>query len=349
MNPFRLSDERWNMLAPLLPPAARTGRARVDDRRVLEAILYALGTGCRWQDIPLEYGPSSTIRKRLRQWIADGTWTRLRQALLASLDTQEKLLWAESFLEVGLPHAHTPKTFRKDDAYLRLLNDTLEKRIAKHTQQVRLLATRLTLAEQEERQRIAHILHNDLQQQLYALELNLNMLRNPVSAEEDENLLAESRDILKQATALTRSLSREISPPVLNSNNLEDLFQWLAMHYEKTYDLQISIEMHEAIEIPQRELRVLLHQILRELLFNIVKHARSHQVTITAWLEGVAVMIEVADNGRGFDVTTLMQEKSLEGGFGLHDVRERLKLIGGQFQIESTLRAGTRIRLMLPL
>lgn len=345
MNHFRLSDEQWNLLAPLLPTPARTGRPRSDERRVLEAILYVLGTGCRWQDLPSEYGTPSTVRQRLRRWDADGTWDLVRQTLLTSLDAQEKLRWAEAFLDAGL--ARKTKASRNSDAYLHLVNDTLEERIAERTQQVRLLATRLTQAEQEERQRIAHILHNDLQQQLYALELNLNLLRSPASPEEKESLFAEARDILRQATALTRTLSIEISPPVLNSNYLEDLLQWLAMHYEKLYELKIDIDVQGTIEIPDRELRVLLYQILRELLFNIVKHARTHQATLSAWTEDTTVMIEVADHGLGFDVATL-EENNQEGGHGLHDMQERLKLIGGQFQIESTPGIGTRVLMMFP-
>lgn len=99
MKGIHLSDEQWDCLAPLLPAPAKTGRPRADDRRTLEAILYVLRTGCRWQDLPSEYGTPSTAWRRLRAWEENGTWERLWRAMLESLESEEKLRWAEAFLD----------------------------------------------------------------------------------------------------------------------------------------------------------------------------------------------------------------------------------------------------------
>jgi len=97
---IQLTDRQWALIAPQLPPPARTGRPRADDRAVVEAILHVLRTGCRWQDLPAAYGIAATTAwRRLRRWEEDGTWERLWRAVLAALDTEEKLRWAEAFLD----------------------------------------------------------------------------------------------------------------------------------------------------------------------------------------------------------------------------------------------------------
>ncbi len=93
-----LSDAQWAQLQSLLPTKNREGRPRADDRRTLEGILYVLRAGCRWQDLPREYGSSVTCWRRLAQWQANGTWERLWRAFFSTLDTAEKMTWAQAFL-----------------------------------------------------------------------------------------------------------------------------------------------------------------------------------------------------------------------------------------------------------
>ena len=94
-----LTDEQWKRIEPLLPPHGRMGRPRVDDRKVVEGILYVLRTGCRWEDMPREYGAYVTAWRRLRRWEDEGVWERIWQALLGTLDEQGKTEWARAFLD----------------------------------------------------------------------------------------------------------------------------------------------------------------------------------------------------------------------------------------------------------
>ncbi len=99
MSKIHLTDGQWAFIRPLLPPPARTGRPRADDRRTIEGILYILITGCRWQDLPREYGAPTTVWRRLKQWGEEGIWERLWRAALAALDQQGKLDWSMAFLD----------------------------------------------------------------------------------------------------------------------------------------------------------------------------------------------------------------------------------------------------------
>ena len=79
---FWLSNEQWAAIEPHLPHN-RPGARRVDDRRVLSGIVHVLKAGCRWQDCPAVYGPSTTIYNRFHRWSGRGLWQRLFQALVS--------------------------------------------------------------------------------------------------------------------------------------------------------------------------------------------------------------------------------------------------------------------------
>ncbi|MHC1565193.1 MAG: transposase [Candidatus Syntropharchaeales archaeon] len=74
-----LTDEEWELIEPLIPPSAPTGRPRADDRKTLNAILYVLTTGCKWMDLPREYGSYSTASRRFRRWQEEGVWDIILQ------------------------------------------------------------------------------------------------------------------------------------------------------------------------------------------------------------------------------------------------------------------------------
>lgn len=99
MGRIHLTERQWVFICPLLPHPARTGRPRADDRRTIEGILYVLITGCRWQDLPREYGAPTTVWRRLKHWGESGVWERIWRAALAVLDMQGKLDWSMAFLD----------------------------------------------------------------------------------------------------------------------------------------------------------------------------------------------------------------------------------------------------------
>jgi len=80
--PSDLTDEEWALIAPLIPPAKRGGNKRtVDERAVVQGLLYILSTGCQWRAIPKDLPPRSTLHKYLQRWDWDGTLGRIHDAL----------------------------------------------------------------------------------------------------------------------------------------------------------------------------------------------------------------------------------------------------------------------------
>ncbi len=88
---FWLSDKAWAALEPHLPHG-RPGKPRVDDRRVISGILHVLKTGCRWRDVPPEYGPATTVYNRYNRWSRRGVWQRLFEQVAGSGRVPQELL-----------------------------------------------------------------------------------------------------------------------------------------------------------------------------------------------------------------------------------------------------------------
>lgn len=215
---------------------------------------------------------------------------------------------------------------------------------------VRELASALGQAEQRERRRVAHLLHDDVQQLLYSLQLDLQMLADEVSPNLSEQVQELERRVLA-AIEMARSLSFELNVSALESENLQDLLDWLTVVKQQRYGLQIETELQGDIRLKDKAKRQMLVQVLRELLFNVVKHAGVHEAKLRARVEDGELVIEVIDHGTGFDAQALTQKKSdsTKTSSGIKNVREQLQLYGGSLTIEPVVGGGTCCRIVLPL
>ena len=236
------------------------------------------------------------------------------------------------------------------------LNQTLEQRVAERTaeaveraQKLRLLSAELSLAEERERRRIAQVLHDDLQQVLVAVRLYLRTLGKTKSAARRDGIMQEIDEMLERSFNLTRSLSVELSPPVLHEGGLAAALEWLAAQTRQHYNVQVTLEADSSANPKAVDVRVFLFQAVRELLLNAVKHGAGSPVHIAMTSAGLSkVHIVVADRGPGFDPDALDLQQMGPGGLGLFNIRERMTSIEGELQIESAPGHGTQITLVAP-
>ena len=218
---------------------------------------------------------------------------------------------------------------------LHRLNQQLESRVADRTEQVRGLAAALTMAEQEERRRIGQLLHDDLQQILHGIQMQLAVGDH-----------GRARELVAQASRLTRTLAHELAPTQEQAGTLAELVGWLAGHHRELYGLDVEVCVPETMPRIEEPVRVLLQSVLCEFLFNVVKHAGARRVLVTAKaVEGPALLIVVADDGVGFDASVPRRS----GGIGLGGARDRIRLLGGRLDIVTAPGAGTRVSIEVPV
>jgi PAS domain S-box-containing protein len=231
------------------------------------------------------------------------------------------------------------------DKELSDLHKALEQRAA----QLQSLASELTLAEQHERRRLAQILHDHLQQLLYAARLGMTTLRRRVANKELLSMIEHLDTLLGQCIEESRSVTMELSPPVLYDAGLAAALEWLSRQMRLNYGLTVEVDSDAQAEPEAEDIKVLLFHSVRELLFNVVKHAGATSATIKMSLTpDRLVRIDVADKGVGFDAERMQPGGDRLGGFGLFSVRERLELLGGRLEVNTNPGKGTTASLFAP-
>ncbi|WP_374685919.1 chemotaxis protein CheB [Promineifilum sp.] len=218
--------------------------------------------------------------------------------------------------------------------------------------QVRELASQLSLSEQAERQRIAAVLHDNLQQALYAAQIQLAGLQGEVSQGNASAATAQFgriQELLRTCIDIARHVSVDLSPPILRGEGLVDTLNWLARQMRDQYGLEVAVRLIGEWRRLEEGVRLLLFQMVRELLFNVVKHANTSTVTVKLQQQSDLLTIDVRDDGDGFDVERLFTRPSGPTGTGLILLRQRLSLYNGDLEIQSRTGAGTNVRIVLPL
>jgi len=212
-------------------------------------------------------------------------------------------------------------------------------------EKIRALASQLTIAEREERQRISQILHDDLQQRLFAIKAQLMFMMNDdkqfavspaVKAE-----LRQVQQLLSDAVGITRSLSIDLSPIVLQGEGLAEAILWLASQMKAQHGLEVQVQELAKLQNFDNQMRLLLFQTVRELLFNIVKHASTSEAKIILEEIDGKARITVNDAGRGFEVERVLNDA--KAAHGLLIIQDRLGLMGCSLEIVSAPGHGTRV------
>jgi PAS domain S-box-containing protein len=235
------------------------------------------------------------------------------------------------------------------DSHAALQERTVE--LERRTTQLRQMASDLTLAEQRARAALAKTLHDGLQQLLVVAAINVTSYvaretRRGLPADE----LVQAQKHLDEAIAAARSLSVELFPPALQTSGLPMALGWLADWAMSKYGLEVKVSADPRADSDRKDVRALLFESVRELLFNVVKHAQVDQVVVDLALgPNDTLCITVTDEGLGFDPAELDERATVnQAGWGLFSIRERLILLGGRFDIESARGRGTKFRLIAP-
>ncbi|WP_447983222.1 response regulator [Nitrospira sp. Nam74] len=241
------------------------------------------------------------------------------------------------------------------EAMMQTVNYRLEHEVQERTRrlrekqdQLRSIASQLTLAEDRERKRLAGVLHDNLSQLLVVSKMKLERMSLQHSFEKSWNTLMDVKRMLDDALTYSRTLTAELRPALMGTeDDLDAALKWVAekMH---GHGLMVNIRHYGTAQVLDEDVLIVSYQAVQELLWNVLKHAGVFEAFVSTDCTANHIEIVVQDYGKGFDASRTAQP-SKEGGFGLLNVAERLDTVGGELKMTSMPGSGTRAILRLPV
>jgi PAS domain S-box-containing protein len=224
-----------------------------------------------------------------------------------------------------------------------------EEKLLTYQEQLRSLASELSLIEERERRQIAVALHDRIGQTLAISKMKLGALRESMSSSDLAEAIEKICNLIEQAIQETRSMTLELSPPILYELGFEPAVEWLTEQIQKQNHIEIFLEDDGQPKPLDDDIAFLLFRALKELLINVTKHAQAQQVKVSLAIDVDELRISVEDDGVGFDTGNLDTHILKNGGFGLFSIRERLSHLDGHLEVVSEPGQGTLVTLVMPL
>jgi len=220
-----------------------------------------------------------------------------------------------------------------------------ESRLQSLAEQLRELSAHLETVREEEKARIAREVHDELGQMLTVLKLETSMCELAY-ADLDPGLrdrLNSMKRLIAQLFQLVRDVATALRPPILDAG-IASAIEWQARRFEARTQIPCLVQVPDNLPALPDATAIGLFRILQEALTNVMRHAQAHTVELTLGLEEGVLCMTIADDGRGFE-----QSAERPVSFGLVGMRERVLIMGGRLQLDSTLGEGTTLRIYIPL
>jgi PAS domain S-box-containing protein len=345
---MRESEERYRQLVELSPEGIGVER---DDKIVFVNTAAAKLLGCE--------NPEELIGKSILDFVHPDFRDRTHRQLEYLRRKQKALpLREDKFLRtdgtvLDVEVAATPLIYQNRPAAQIVFRDITERKLAQERiindqKHLRSLTAELVLAEERERHEIATALHDSVGPILAFVKRELGALQKSAP----DKIASSLKNIgvnISQAVEQTRTLTFDLSPPTLYALGFEIAVEELTEQFCKEHKLEYSFRNSDEPKPMTNHVKILLYRSIREILINITKHADASLVKVAISRISNDINVTVADDGKGFDVSTINTRASRPKGLGLFSVRERLTHIGGKLEIESIRGKGTRAILTAPL
>lgn len=226
-------------------------------------------------------------------------------------------------------------------------HERARREIVAYQNQLRKLAAELSLSEARDRRAIASDLHDHIGQALAFIRMKVSGFSGESVFCGFEESTSEILSLLDQTIQYTRTLTFQISPPVLYELGLSPALDWLAEQFSKKHRFQVETTIQPDVPRLPEEIEVFAFRSVQEILTNAVKHAQAKHVSIKLALNNGALELCVADDGIGF-APNRSDSNTTDGGFGLFSIRERLVHLGGSIRIVSAPGKGAQLTLHIP-
>ncbi len=218
------------------------------------------------------------------------------------------------------------------------------------SRELRILSNQLLSAQEKERKRIARELHDGIGQALSAIKFSVESSLNRMGKDADRPEVQALQGVIpltRKTLAEVRRIVEALRPAMLDDLGIVATVTWLCRQFQNIYG---NIRIESCIDIQEQDvppaLKTVIYRILQETLNNVAKHSGADRVRLTLAKSGECLELTLADNGAGFDLERVMAAAPSRRGFGLASMRERAKLSGGVFEIQSAAGEGTSIRVV---
>lgn len=244
---------------------------------------------------------------------------------------------------------------KQSEIKLKHAHDELESKVAERTsalamanEQMKRVSFELVWAEERERERIAGELHDRVGQSLLLAKMKLDALSDKLPSDPLRSWAEEVSSLLDTSIRDIRSLTFRMRPPILDTAGIETALKWLCSSISNDYNIQVDFSDDCHPKPLSAEKRYSLYQAVRELLLNVVKHAKTDHAQLAIRTENKAIVANVVDHGVGFDHSDASLIHVNNGSYGLYNVQQRLEQMDGSLTIESAPGQGTSVTLLVP-
>ena len=230
--------------------------------------------------------------------------------------------------------------------------DAMAKELQKSEENLRRLSSDLLHVQENERRRIAFELHDELGQSMAALKLQVGAIARKLGISPTEKILEECQEMrenINQVIENVRRLARDLSPVVLDDLGLQAAIEYLVNNFSKNYNIDIWHKSTDINHLFNEESQRIIYRILQEALTNIGKHSQADTVSLIIEEKERRVFFTVRDNGIGFNVDETLQKIDTDRGMGLATMTERVRILGGDLDIQSRIGEGTITTFSTPI
>ncbi len=228
--------------------------------------------------------------------------------------------------------------------------DRLYQESLQHERHLRQLSRRMMEVSEHTMRRVARELHDDLGQALTAVKIDLGLIDRELGAHSQaRSQVQQVREQISTALQSVRNQSQLLRPAVLDDLGLVAAIQTFVSRFGNRTEIAVRVQVPPAETRLPPAIEVALSRGLQEALTNVARHAQAKHVGIRLSIDSEAAMLEIGDDGCGFDAAAFMRNPPYDHGMGILGMRERVTAYGGRFSIESHPGAGTRVERTIPL
>ncbi|MFH0893715.1 MAG: HAMP domain-containing protein [Bacteroidota bacterium] len=254
-------------------------------------------------------------------------------------DATEKIADGDYSQQLTIPSKDEVGTLTS--SFNRMSHELHQKSLELEEERVKRLSSMID-GQEIERQRLSRELHDGLGQSLLAIRMKLERMDSP-SEEKISMLLKETLALTSETIQEVRHISNDLMPGVLSELNISQALAFLCRDFEKNSSIKVQLETESIPENLPSKIRIYLYRIAQEALNNIAKHSGAKSAQIRLYKDEEEIRMTISDAGTGFDK---LQKKS---GNGLVNINERIRILNGEFFIESSPEKGTRLMIRIPV